>query len=184
MIRRVVETKSRSQDLDAFAHWEDQACSVADAFSYVEDMARVNYEHFPIERGTPSDLSAIANLALTLHSRGFIMVGVLLLIATPVARVVFSVIAFVVQRADLSLWLRETLPCIFIVYDAIEERAYWIYVQAYFAALSDFDIANIGETTTIHLKQADVVTEAAIQEFARFKENVLRQTEGVIHTHG
>jgi uncharacterized membrane protein len=64
---------------------------------------RPDYEHFPIKRGTPSDLSAISNLALTLHSRGFIMVGVLLLIATPVARVVFSVIAFVVQRDWLYL---------------------------------------------------------------------------------
>jgi uncharacterized membrane protein len=51
--------------------------------------------------GEPSDLrnvSQITEQAISLHSRGLIQLGLLLLIATPVARVAFSVIAFAAER--------------------------------------------------------------------------------------
>jgi uncharacterized membrane protein len=56
------------------------------------------YGHF---RGEPSQLRtlpAIFGFALSSHSRGIIEIGLLLLIATPVARVIFSVVAFALQR--------------------------------------------------------------------------------------
>lgn len=56
------------------------------------------YEMF---RGEPSDLrnvSQIADAAISLHSRGLIQLGLLILVATPVARVAFSVIAFGAER--------------------------------------------------------------------------------------
>ncbi len=59
---------------------------------------RPQYEVF---RGEPSDLrsvSQIAQQAISLHARGLIQFGLLLLIATPVARVAFSVIAFAAER--------------------------------------------------------------------------------------
>ena len=43
-------------------------------------------------------LSGIMSAAATLHSRGIIQLGLLLLIATPIARVMFSVVAFARQR--------------------------------------------------------------------------------------
>jgi uncharacterized membrane protein len=51
--------------------------------------------------GEPEDLlspSGILAAALALRSRGVIQLGLLLLIATPVARVIFSVFAFARQR--------------------------------------------------------------------------------------
>jgi uncharacterized membrane protein len=51
--------------------------------------------------GEPEGLrtfSGIVRLALAGRSRGIIQLGLLILIATPVARVVFSVIAFLLQR--------------------------------------------------------------------------------------
>lgn len=52
-------------------------------------------------RGEPEEYrhaSTIVADALVPHARGIIQLGLLLLIATPVARVVFSVFAFAVQR--------------------------------------------------------------------------------------
>ncbi|HEV8712750.1 MAG TPA: DUF1634 domain-containing protein [Candidatus Binatia bacterium] len=52
-------------------------------------------------RGEPEDLrsiSGIVSTALALRGRGLIQLGLLLLIATPVARVVFSAFAFARQR--------------------------------------------------------------------------------------
>jgi uncharacterized membrane protein len=56
---------------------------------------------YQVFRGEPSDLrevSQIVTQAVSLHSRGLIQLGLLLLIATPVARVAFSVAAFAAQR--------------------------------------------------------------------------------------
>ncbi len=43
-------------------------------------------------------LSGIFASALSLHSRGLIQLGIIVLVATPIARVIFSVFAFALQR--------------------------------------------------------------------------------------
>jgi uncharacterized membrane protein len=56
---------------------------------------------YRVFRGEPSDLRSLSGIVtdtLLLRSRGIIQIGLLLLIATPVARVVFSVFAFALQR--------------------------------------------------------------------------------------
>ena len=56
---------------------------------------------YRVFRGEPSDLrnvSGIVTGAVSWHSRGLIQLGLLLLIAVPVARVAFSVVAFALQR--------------------------------------------------------------------------------------
>jgi len=60
--------------------------------------------HYRIFHGEPSDLrnlSSILKDALALRSRGLIQLGVVLLIATPIARVVFSVFAFARQGDNM-----------------------------------------------------------------------------------
>jgi len=54
--------------------------------------------------GEPTDLRAVSGIireVLTLRGRGIIQLGLLLLIATPIARVAFSVVAFAIQRDRL-----------------------------------------------------------------------------------
>lgn len=61
-------------------------------------------------RGEPSQLRSMAGIvsaASALDSRGIIQLGLLILIATPVARVAFSVVAFAIER-DL-LYVAVTL---------------------------------------------------------------------------
>jgi uncharacterized membrane protein len=56
---------------------------------------------YRIFRGEQSDLRSVGAIfedALAWHSRGLIQVGLLILIATPIARVGFSVIAYVAER--------------------------------------------------------------------------------------
>jgi len=62
------------------------------------DMPVTNYQVF---QGEPAELRTIAGIlheALALRGRGLIQLGLLLLIATPIARVAFSVFAFLYQR--------------------------------------------------------------------------------------
>ncbi len=56
---------------------------------------------YHVFRGEPSDLRSVAGIvrdAADISGRGLIQFGLLLLIATPVARVVFSVGAFALER--------------------------------------------------------------------------------------
>jgi uncharacterized membrane protein len=48
-------------------------------------------------------VSGIVREAVTRHGRGIIQLSLLFLIATPVARVVFSIFAFAVQRDRLCV---------------------------------------------------------------------------------
>jgi len=95
----------------------------------------VNYAVF---RGEPDDLRnvpGIVSLALSLRARGIIQLGLLLLIATPVARVVFSVFAFILERdrlyvaATLIVLLIATpiARVLFSAFAFVLERD-WLYV--------------------------------------------------------
>jgi uncharacterized membrane protein len=70
----------------------------AAAYLFRHGFGHANYRVF---RGEPSDLRTLRGIvraALGLHPRGIIQLGLVLLIATPVARVAFSVFAFAVER--------------------------------------------------------------------------------------
>ncbi|MGA8573762.1 MAG: DUF1634 domain-containing protein [Desulfobaccales bacterium] len=57
--------------------------------------------HYRVFRGEPTDLRSIPGIfrdAFSLSSRGIIQLGLLLLMATPIARVAFSIVAFVIER--------------------------------------------------------------------------------------
>jgi len=60
-----------------------------------------NLPDYSIFRGEPAEFRSVEGIlkaAFALRSRGLIQLGLLLLIATPVARVVFSIFAFALQR--------------------------------------------------------------------------------------
>jgi uncharacterized membrane protein len=57
-----------------------------------------NYRVFQGEPQSLRTISGIFNDAMAFHGRGLIQLGLLLLIATPIARVAFSVFAFFYQR--------------------------------------------------------------------------------------
>jgi uncharacterized membrane protein len=57
--------------------------------------------HYRIFRGEPADLRSIGGVlrdSMDERGRGLIQLGLVLLLATPVARVAFSVVAFALQR--------------------------------------------------------------------------------------
>ena len=60
--------------------------------------------HYGVFRGEPADYKSISGIlhgVKTLRGRGFIQLGLLLLIATPVARVAFSVWGFAAEKDRL-----------------------------------------------------------------------------------
>jgi uncharacterized membrane protein len=57
--------------------------------------------NYGVFQGEPEELRTVSGIfhsALALHGRGLIQLGLLILIATPIARVAFSVVAYLYQR--------------------------------------------------------------------------------------
>ena len=76
------------------------AVVLAGGVAYVVQRAHTTV-HWGVFRGEPADLRsvpAIVQDTTALEGRGIIQLGLLLLIATPVVRVAFSVMAFALQR--------------------------------------------------------------------------------------
>ncbi len=81
--------------------------------------------------------------------------------------------AFRIERTALVGWLAQPLPVILIVYDASEDRAYWLHVQGYFAALPGFSLFTAGKRVTVHLDPRQVLDAAAIRVFAGLRDHAL-----------
>ena len=65
----------------------------------------VNYRTFHGDPEFLRTLTGIVRGALHLDGRAIIQLGLLLLIATPVARVAFSAVAFAIERDYLYVWI-------------------------------------------------------------------------------
>jgi hypothetical protein len=75
------------------------------------------------------------------------------------------------------------MPYILVLYDARSDIAYWLYVQAYFARLPSFSLAETGDIVIVHFQAANVVSDDAIRRFAQYKNDVLRQLKGMGGLH-
>lgn len=85
-----------------------------------------------------------------------------------------------IKRADLELWGQELMPYILILYDAQQDIAYWLYVQAYFQQ-QEIDITTLSETHTLHLKKQNILNAEAIRKFAAYKNAVLQRCQEIIN---
>jgi uncharacterized membrane protein len=65
--------------------------------------ARISFRTFNSEPDELKAAHAIVTYAFTGHARGIIQLGLLLLIATPIARVIFSAVAFAIEGDRMYL---------------------------------------------------------------------------------
>jgi hypothetical protein len=85
-------------------------------------------------------------------------------------------IGFSVTVGDLDLWTREELPVILIVYDAVNEQAYWIHIQG---VVTPLEIPSDQETLTLQIPVANTVGDEAVASFRRLKHGG-RDDEGSV----
>jgi hypothetical protein len=81
-----------------------------------------------------------------------------------------TVIPIRLEWRDLLFWVNEGAPVILIVYDAQEDKAFWLYVQEYFRRLQWAKRATVATTVTIHIPIGNILNEAAIRLFARLRD--------------
>jgi hypothetical protein len=59
---------------------------------------------------------------------------------------------------------------ILIVYDASEDRAYWLHVQGHFAARAGFNLFSAGRSVTAYLDAKNVLVPSSIRHFAALRD--------------
>lgn len=62
------------------------------------------------------------------------------------------------------------MPVLLIFYSAQEDRAYWLYLQEYFRSQRWAERSGRATTVTVHFPVGNVLGEAAIRLFGRFRD--------------
>lgn len=93
-----------------------------------------------------------------------------------------QVIPWRLERADLLSWLKEPMPVFLVVYEAAQDRAYWMYLQPYFGTGRVPRSVRLQTTATVHLPVENLLDDSAIERIAQIKRRILAQAQGAI-TH-
>lgn len=83
-------------------------------------------------------------------------------------------------RAEAELWLAEPMPCMLVLYDAQDERAYWSYLQAEFRRQKALPSDSSSDVFTISVDRRNVMNEDAVLQFVRYRDAVMSQMERMI----
>jgi hypothetical protein len=78
------------------------------------------------------------------------------------------------------MWINELMPAFLVLYDAQYKRAYWIYVQEYFASDSASKPKAGAKTLTLRVPVDNEFTEATVDYAQERKAKVLDQIKGKI----
>jgi hypothetical protein len=92
-------------------------------------------------------------------------------------------ISFRLDSKHCALWTNELEPVFLVLYDAQARRAYWLYVQAYFAANPSRRPKKGVRTLTVHVPLANGFTEETVEYMRARKAAILAQFEKANH-HG
>jgi hypothetical protein len=87
---------------------------------------------------------------------------------------------FDVDLRDYTRWTREPMPVILILFDASKRRAYWVYVQRYFAADPSRKPRQGAQTVRVRVPKRQVVSRRAIKMMRAYKQGALEQLEGAM----
>jgi hypothetical protein len=82
-----------------------------------------------------------------------------------------SYISFKVEVKHYHYWMKQAMPVFLILYDAKAVKAYWLYVQPYFAAQKR-PRKNAG-TITVRVPVANELTEQTVDYMRERKEALL-----------
>ena len=83
-----------------------------------------------------------------------------------------SYISYSVEVKHYEYWMKQTMPVFLVLYDAKDRRAYWLYVQTYFARRKVPVMAS-GATITVRVPTANELTESAVDYMQDRKARML-----------
>ena len=76
-----------------------------------------------------------------------------------------------------------TAPVVLVLYDAVGDAAYWLYVQDYLQRRPLLHPTRGAAEVTVRIPRTNVLDSAAVRHFARCRDRVLAQWKGRMHHH-
>jgi len=84
-------------------------------------------------------------------------------------------IAVRLQWRDLLFWLNEWMPGILVIYDAAQDRAWWLHLQETLATIKRKSGRRLAATVTLHVPLDNILDEAAIRRFAKLRDAAIAE---------
>jgi hypothetical protein len=89
-----------------------------------------------------------------------------------------------ISRKHFELWTAEPMPIFLLMYDAHERKAYWLYVQAYFAAHRKRMPKRHAKTLTVEIPLANEFTEKTVEYAQARKAVIVSQSKTRVYHDG
>jgi len=77
-----------------------------------------------------------------------------------------------VDERDIRAWIGQMHPVILVIFDAQNDRAYWIHIQAYFRSVDPDTGPNIRMYRTIRIPVKNRMNRSAMMNFAEEKNMI------------
>ncbi len=87
--------------------------------------------------------------------------------------------SYPLEKEHLEIWINEPMPVIIVLYDAVNEKAYWIYLQAYFEK-ERMNLNSDQNTFSLYLGKDNVISIEAIKKWKTYKDDILSQLDGKV----
>lgn len=87
-------------------------------------------------------------------------------------------ISFPLEKAHLESWIHEPMPVILALYDVSGDKAYWLYIQAYFE--NNEPSIKGKKTQSVRIDESNIIDTQSVGQWRNYKANVLGQLNGVI----
>jgi hypothetical protein len=94
-----------------------------------------------------------------------------------------AAISIRIERTDLLAWLSCLEPVILVVYDVTDACAWWLYVQADFAARGVPRPPRLAATVSLRIPIEQRLTVDAVRRFAEFRDRALAPAFKVVRHH-
>jgi hypothetical protein len=88
--------------------------------------------------------------------------------------------SFSISAKDLAPWTEEPYPVYLILFDAKAEKAYWLYIQEYFARHGITSSSVTGKTLSVVIDPSHVFDSGTPGVWRAHKDEVLRQLKGLV----
>jgi hypothetical protein len=75
------------------------------------------------------------------------------------------------------------MPVILFLYEAERDRAYWLYIQAYFKEQISYQVDWTQRTVTVRIPKKNVLDKNAVARFVEFKRRIVAQAQAGVDHH-
>ncbi len=83
------------------------------------------------------------------------------------------------ESDHLNIWINEPMPVIIVLFDAVREKAYWVYLQSFIES-ENISADSERKSFTVRFDENNIVGIEAVRKWKKYKDRILSQLKGHI----